>query len=194
MYQETTHKLMIFRNALKEHTKANEHQRPKTATGTRVSESNFDSKVGSSTSSINSNNSVPDNRQIKSSTPTLMHTSPTYHTIANTIPINNHNNQNFNTENYIEYSSGDETLSENEYDYHKPNQNVLEEIGEDDDEDEDILLRLNSKRVTNTNRHVNKKPGTYLQASDEEEEEEGEQNNSSAPSIQTVIENHKQQA
>jgi hypothetical protein len=185
MYQETTHKLMIFRNALKEHTKANDHQRPKTASGNRIKESNFE--VSSPTSSINSNNSVPDNRQIKSSTPTLMHTSPTYHTIVTTtIPIDNHKNQNLNIENYIEYSSGDETLSENEYGDRQHNQNVIEE-----DEDEDILMRLNSKRVNNKNRYVYKKPETYLHASDEEDEE---QNISGEPSIQTIIENHKQQA
>jgi hypothetical protein len=190
MYQETTHKLMIFRNALKENVRSTDHQRPKSAIGPRkeYNKNNF-KKNSSSSSSINSNN-LSDNMQIKSSTPTLMNTNTNYFlTTSPTInnSDNHHHHQKIEIENYIEYSSNDETLSENEYENRL--NNVLinnEEIGEDYDVD-DVLVeaQLNSNNNQNQKR-IFFKPDTYLSTSDNEDE-----HNSSAPSIQTVIENHK---
>ena len=174
MYQETTHKLMIFRNALKEHNKSDHQQRPKTANGIRsLNEIDSNSKSSSSSSSLNSAKNMIDMRQIKSSTPTLIRTNPNFFS-------NGNNRVNSNIENYIEYSSNDETLSENENDdrlNQDPNENIIEE-----DENE-ILVNFKNR---SPKRSLAKSSDTYLL---NQSDNDDDPNSDEQPSIQTVIEN-----
>lgn len=174
MYQETTHKLMIFRNALKEHNKSDHQQRPKTANGIRsLNEIDSNSKSSSSSSSLNSAKNMIDMRQIKSSTPTLIRTNPNFFS-------NGNNRVNSNIENYIEYSSNDETLSENENDdrlNQDPNENIIEE-----DENE-ILVNFENR---SPKRSLAKSSDTYLL---NQSDNDDDPNSDEQPSIQTVIEN-----
>lgn len=199
MYQETTHKLMIFRNALKETTKPNDSlsQRPKTSTGPKrdsppngTSSNNANNKSSSSSSSLNSAKNMIDSRNIKSSTPTLIRTNPNYFSNRRSSNPNLNTNNNNNEDNYIEYSSNDETLSENDMDdrLNLENENIIE----DDDE---IIINFSSNNNNNNrkspkvNKKIYMKPEIYLTTSDNENEVDAEQS-SEQPSIQTIIENH----